>query len=235
MELMTEVPAYREEDDYAMYLKQVGLGHIQNVHGVRNLLSMVPQRSLIPEEHHGTKWVADRAIDFLETNRGRRPFLLKASWIAPHPPFDVVNEFAELYRDQELPAERSGTTPISALARENMLLGDLPNASYLRRMKELYFGSISHVDFHLGRILDTLEDTGLADNTVVLFTSDHGEMLGDYDLPGGSLLRPAGSREREFQYMEYSAGSRSWISLRSSRYKHNYYYGGARGNEPALR
>ncbi|NOY10341.1 MAG: sulfatase-like hydrolase/transferase [Spirochaetes bacterium] len=47
-------------------------------------------------------------------------------------------------------------------------------------MKQLYFSSITHVDYHIGRVLDTLEDTGLADNTIVLFFSDHGEMLGDY-------------------------------------------------------
>ena len=55
LELMEEVPRYREEDDYALYLKSVGLGHIQHIHGVRHLLYMLPQRSLIPEEHHGTK------------------------------------------------------------------------------------------------------------------------------------------------------------------------------------
>jgi arylsulfatase A-like enzyme len=64
MQLMSEIPAFREQDDYAVYLKRVGLGNIRNIHGVRNLLYMMLQRSLIPEEHHGTTWVADRTIDF---------------------------------------------------------------------------------------------------------------------------------------------------------------------------
>ena len=76
IELMTELPSTREEDEYAMYLKEVGLGHIQNIHGVRNLLYMLPQRAPIPEEHHGTKWVADRSIEFIKNNKGRQPFFL---------------------------------------------------------------------------------------------------------------------------------------------------------------
>lgn len=151
-------------------------------------------------------------------------------------------------------------------------------------MKELYFSIITHIDRHLGRILDTLEETGLVDNTIVLFTSDHGEMLGDYGtyqkwlpydscarvsfilrlpakfkaavgprefvdwndilptildatgieypadypLPGKSLLRKEGRRDRSMQYMEYSAGNKRWISLRNDRFKYNNYYGGGR-------
>ncbi|MCD6123449.1 MAG: sulfatase-like hydrolase/transferase [Spirochaetales bacterium] len=284
MELMTEVPSFREQDDYTMYLKNVGLGNIQDMHGVRNLLFMLPQRSLIPEEHHGNKWVADRAIDFLKTNRGRHPFLLKASWIAPHPPFDVVDEYAHLYDNVDIPDTRTSKTSLCSLAEESKMLGDIPNDQYLRRMKQLYFSSITHVDYHLGRILDTLEDTGLAENTIVLFFSDHGEMLGDYGtyqkwlpydscarvpfivrfpdkfkpevgpdefvdwndilptildaagieypahypLSGESLLRKEENRDRNIHYMEYSAGSRRWISLRDKRYKYNYYYGGGR-------
>ena len=53
MELMEEIVSYRERDEYAMYLKNVGLGNIQNIHGVRNLLCLLPQRSLIPEK---TSW-----------------------------------------------------------------------------------------------------------------------------------------------------------------------------------
>lgn len=180
MELMQEVPAFREQDEYLLYLKENGLGHIQNIHGVRNLLYMVPQQSQIPEEHHGTTWVANRAIDFIETNDGRHPWMLKMGWIAPHPPFDVPEEFADLYKDVEFPEPLISETALSPLAEENKKLGDLPNRDYVRRMKELYYGAISHIDHHLGRVLDSLEQTGQLDNTLIIFTSDHGEMLGDY-------------------------------------------------------
>ncbi len=182
MELMEELPWYREQDDYALYLQSVGLGHIQHIHGVRHLLYMLPQQSLIPEAHHGTKWVADRGMEFLRTNRGRQPFFLWLSWIAPHPPFDVPARWADAYADAEVPAPVVAQTPTSALAEENRLLGDLPGPAYVRRMREAYFASISFVDEQIGRVLEMLETTGLADNTLVLFTSDHGELLGDYGL-----------------------------------------------------
>lgn len=182
LELMDEVPQFREQDDYALYLQRVGLGNVQHIHGVRHLLYMLPQRSLIPEEHHGTKWVADRGIEYLQANRGRHPFFLWLSWIAPHPPFDVPERYADLYKDADLPEPIVANTPTSALSEESKLLGDLPTPAYVRRMRELYYASASFVDEQIGRVLDTLDETGLADNTLVLFLSDHGELLGDHDL-----------------------------------------------------
>jgi arylsulfatase len=66
------------------------------------------------------------------------------------------------------------------LMEENRQLGDLPDKRYLRRMRELYYAAISHVDYNLGRILNVLEEIGELDNTFIIFLSDHGELLGDY-------------------------------------------------------
>lgn len=178
--LMDEIPRYREDDEYAMYLKDVGLGHIQSIHGVRHLLYMLPQRSIVPEEHHGTKWVADRTIEYLDNNRGRRPFFIWSGWIAPHPPFNVPDRLADLYKDVDIPAPFESKTPLSQLAQENKNIADYPNEKYLRRARELYYAGISHVDENIGRILEKLEEIGELDNTLILFTSDHGEMLGDH-------------------------------------------------------
>jgi arylsulfatase len=182
LELMEELPFFREQDEYALYLKEVGQGHIQNIHGVRNLLYMLPQRSLIPEEHHGTKWVADRSIEFIKSNRGRHPFFLFASWIAPHPPFDVPDHLADFYKDADLPEPAVAQTPTSSLSEENRMLGDLPDGAYVRRMREVYYAAITFVDEQIGRVLDALEETAQIDNTVIIFVSDHGEMLGDLGL-----------------------------------------------------
>lgn len=182
MELMEEVPQYADEDEYTLYLKDQGLGNIQNIHGVRNLLYMVPQRSIIPDEHHGTKWVADRSIDYLKTRSRKRPFFLFSSWIAPHPPFDVPDTFADLYKNEKIPTPAESKTPISHIALESILLADHPTKEYGKRMRELYYAAISHVDEHIGRMIDTLEELGQLDDTVILFTSDHGEMLGDHGI-----------------------------------------------------
>ncbi len=182
LKLMEEVPEYREDDDYAMFLKDNGYGNVMNIHGVRNLLYMLPQRSVLPPHLHGTKWVADEGIDFLQENNGKRPFLLYLSWIAPHPPFNSVEEYAEKYKGKDIPMPAHSETSLSELSEENKLLGDLPDDNYIRRMREVYYGMISHVDEHVGRVIDKLEDIGQLDNTIIFFTTDHGEMLGDHGL-----------------------------------------------------
>jgi len=183
MELMEEIPRYREDDEYAMYLKANGWGHIQNIHGVRNLLYMLPQRSLIPEEHHGSTWVGKRSAEFIRTNAGRRPFFLWSSWIQPHPPFDITDSVAELYKDRALPAPLVSETPLGPQAANAARYADFPEgeqAVYNRRMRECYYAAVSLVDKNVGVILDALEETGQLDNTLIMFTSDHGEMLGDH-------------------------------------------------------
>lgn len=175
---IAEIPGSREMDDYAMYLEKVGYGNIQSVHGVRTCLYMQPQRSLVPQEHHNSAWVADRAIDYLNQNRGQRPFLMWAGFVHPHPPLNVPDEWADIYNGK-IPEPYESKTPVSLLAEENKQLGCLENKEVLQRMRELYACAITFADKQIGRILDRLDELGLKENTLVVFTSDHGEMLGD--------------------------------------------------------
>lgn len=180
MELMEEIPRYLEDDEYTGYLKENGYGDLQSPHGVRHLLYMLPQRSLIGEEHHGSSWVAQRSIYHLKENAGKRPFFMWSSFIAPHPPFDVPEGWADLYKGKELPPVKKSNTPISEIAEWKKFIADYPNESYLQRARELYYASISFVDYNIGKIIQQLKDMGEYDNTLIIFTSDHGEMLGDH-------------------------------------------------------
>jgi len=183
IEFMEEIPPYRHDDDYAMYLNRVGYGHVRQIHGVRNLLYMQPQTSPVPEEHVGSTWVADRSVEFIR-NADERPFFLYSSWIAPHPPFNVPESFMDMYDEDSLPLPTNWDRPeeeLSVALRTLRHYADFDNASpeRLRRIKALYYAQISLIDKGVGRILDALEERGKLDNTLVLFTSDHGEMLGD--------------------------------------------------------
>lgn len=186
MELMEEIPDWRDEDEYLLYLQENGYGHVREVHGIRNILYHLPQVSLIPEEHHGSTWVADRTIDFLEQNaaNGNRPFFCFSSWIAPHPPWNPPEPYASMYDPESLSLPETWdrnpeTLPPSI--RWMTRFADVRNASpeMLRRIKALYYGSVSLIDRGVGRILNTLDRLGLSENTLVVFTSDHGEMLGE--------------------------------------------------------
>lgn len=180
MELMEEIPRYLEDDNYAMYLRNNGFQEIQSIHGVRHLLYMMPQRSLLPSEYHGSSWVAERTIHHLKMHSKHRPFMIWSSFIAPHPPFDVPDEWAQLYKNKKLPPVAVSRTPISELALQSAGPANHPSENYLRRARELYFASISFVDYNIGKIIEQLKEMGEYDNTLIIFTSDHGEMLGDY-------------------------------------------------------
>ena len=86
---------------------------------------MVPQRSLIPEEHHGSTWVAKRSVYHLKENAGKRPFFLWSSFIAPHPPFDVPEKWADLYKGKELPPLKESKTPISGIAEWKKYIAEM--------------------------------------------------------------------------------------------------------------
>ena len=186
MLLMEETPATREEDDYLLYLKTQGLGHICHQHGVRHVLYHQPQRALVPEEHTGNHWVADRSIEFLQANAGRG-FFLWSSWIAPHPPFNTVKRWAEFYDAGDMPLPATDPDEVvGSHAKAMHFLADVDGGTpqrrerRIRRMKACYYAQVSHVDEQVGRILNSLEELGLAENTLVIFTADHGEMLGDH-------------------------------------------------------
>ena len=191
--LMEEIPQTREEDDYLLYLNEVGYGNMLSPHGVRTCLYMQPQRSLIPAKHHSSTWVANKSIEYLRINRGQRPFMLWAGFIQPHPPFNVPDSWADMYKGKVPPSVKSKTS-ISSIAVENNALGSLTSLESELRMRELYAASISFVDHQIGRMLDELDAQGLAENTLVVLTSDHGEMLGDYDTYNKCLPYDASAR-----------------------------------------
>lgn len=177
MHLMEELPTCREDDAYLQYLEQVGCGHIRCQHGVRPLFYHTPQPARVPEEHHGSAWIAHKTIELIQAERDR-PFFIFASWVGPHPPYYVPGDYLELYRDRPLPPP-CPAPPDSARQLPPSPENPEPASLRLRRMREAYFAAVTLIDTHIGRILDALEQSGQMDNTLIIFTTDHGEMLGD--------------------------------------------------------
>jgi arylsulfatase A-like enzyme len=174
MFLMEELPSCREHDAYVQYLESMGHGDVMCQHGVRPLFYHSPQPARVPEEHHGSAWVATKTIEVINEARSE-PFFIFASWVGPHPPFYVPQQYLDRYRGRSLPEP----TPLPEWANNiDAHTGDA-KPDCLAVIREAYFAAITLIDHHIGRILDDLERTGKLDNTLILFTSDHGEMLGD--------------------------------------------------------
>jgi arylsulfatase A-like enzyme len=139
----------------------------------------------LPERLHPTNWTGDTTVNFLNGWDNLQPFFLKVSFIRPHSPYDPPARFMKMYEDAALPQARVGEwaakyAPPSS-DRTDIWHGQL-SPEQIRRSRQGYYGSVSHVDEQVGRILEALEKRGLLDETLILFTSDHGDMTGDHNL-----------------------------------------------------
>ena len=136
----------------------------------------------LPDRLHPTSWVGETAVRFLKDYRRNEPFFLKVSFERPHSPYDPPRRWFDHYAGAALPPVRAGRwadhyrTPSSS--RPDIWHGDL-GPEVARRARQGYYGSISHIDEQIGRILETVDARGMLRHTLVLFCADHGDMLGD--------------------------------------------------------
>ncbi len=188
MQLMEEIAEYRQDDEYMKFLNENGFGDIYAPHGLRSENYLKPQKSQVPEEFHGTTWVADRTIEFLKKNKNRK-FFCWSSFIEPHPPFQLPEEYLNMYSPDDVPSPAKGKDEPDSIymgginATHRQFAENLPEEE-VQLMRAQYYACVSHLDYHIGRILDSLDELGLGENTIVIYLSDHGEYLGDHGLWG---------------------------------------------------
>ena len=158
----------------------------------------------LPEEFHYSVWTAERTIAAIERSvADERPFFTWASFQDPHPPYLVPEPWASMYRPEEMqpgrlvgaeldamPAHFRKTQepdPDFSIYRETAFANHgfhshLVEDEQLRKNMAVYYGMISFMDQQIGRILGALDRLGITDNTLVVFTSDHGHFLGQHGL-----------------------------------------------------
>lgn len=193
---------------YERWYHHDGHGQLRNAQYLEQLPPHVcaPQtfNSGLPLEWHNSTWVGDRTIEYIRTRNStdEQPFCLWASFPDPHHPFDAPRPYSRLHHPDEvdLPKyrrrdfdkrpwwHRASVEAIPQLPEklrrireEYSRMAELSDQQ-LREVIANYYGMISLIDDNVGRILAELDKQGLADNTIVIFTSDHGEWLGDHGL-----------------------------------------------------
>lgn len=148
----------------------------------------------LPQEAQVSKWpveknpehlTANEALAFLEQNKAGK-FFMGVSFTKPHFPFTIQQPYYDLYRGKvsppRAPAQLIEELPaISKQERAKYKLGEATNEEVLRA-KAIYYGMVTYVDEEFGRILKKLDELGLREKTIILYTADHGEMLGDRGL-----------------------------------------------------
>jgi len=144
----------------------------------------------VPADLHQTTWCFDKAIDFIKEDR-QGPWLMSINCFDPHHPFDPPQEYLDRYDPDTLPdpdyvAGELADKPFFQRidhdgAYGGMLLGFSKMTPRERReVTAAYYAMIELIDTNVGRILKMLDDTGLRKDTIVIFQSDHGELLGDH-------------------------------------------------------
>lgn len=150
-----------------------------------DLGEMMQDPASIPPELHQTSWAATEAIAFMNEERDG-PWLMSVNVFDPHSPFDPPQPYLDRYRAEDMPGPLFRE---SDLANQKRLEGvDFQNAGRTPAEMEAhdkqarYYAMIELIDHNVGRMLEALEASGQRENTFVIFTSDHGEMLGDHGL-----------------------------------------------------
>ena len=130
------------------------------------------------------EWVLERCA-----RQKDRPFFLAVGFFRPHTPYVAPKPYFDLYPESEMPVvqgvkEDQADIPPAALAsyknEHDRLTDDLR-----RQCVQAYYASISFMDAQVGRVVDALDRLGLAENTIIVFTSDHGYHMGEHGLWAG--------------------------------------------------
>lgn len=162
----------------------------------------------MPEKYHTDAWIAERCIALLDQyKKGDKPFLLWASFFDPHNPYLIPEPWASMYNpnDMDIPEtvnddisdmplhyritreenpdksiwqEGDPSYPVHGIARHRW------TKEKLQKNKAIYYGMVSMMDHYIGKILDHLEENGQIDNTLIIFTTDHGAFIGHHGLVG---------------------------------------------------
>jgi arylsulfatase A-like enzyme len=133
---------------------------------------------------------ADAAVDFLQTHRGGKPFFCYVAFTAPHDPRQPPLKYRQMYYDKRPPLPPN-FLPQLPFDNGHMAGGRDENLAAWPRTREVisdqlaeYYGLITHLDEQIGRVLDALRQSGQADNTYLIFASDHGLAMGSHGLLG---------------------------------------------------
>lgn len=182
-----------ETNDYTRWLREEGgLPYIGDPAGTGSEMYYIPQLARVPASHHPTQWIANESVRFLDEQSGEtdRPWYLYTSFLHPHPPLSPPYPWHNLYRPGDMPlpmvpAEaESLLTYVNRVQNRYKAIDSGVNRNLMQCVIAYYYACISFIDYQIGRLLETLERNGQLDRTLILFTSDHGEFLGDYNCYG---------------------------------------------------
>lgn len=152
---------------------------------------LYPTMATVPEALTLTSWTAEKCVDYIRERRDPTvPFFLWCSFSKPHPPLDPPEPYYSMYRNYNIPEpvfgdwSENGKCPEAFKRFRESWSCDLVKQEVIKEARAAYYGLITQIDYNMGRIFSALQDVGLFNNTLIVYTSDHGEYLGDHHMGG---------------------------------------------------
>ena len=183
-------------DDYELYLAENGFPGQELTHGMCNNDYMMRPWHL-PEHCHPTNWTTHQMCKTIKRRDPRKPAFWYMSFNASHPPIVPLAEYVDMYRDAQMPdvligdwARDHDKLPYLLKDRVNEYKSQefLDNPLGLKLARQGYYAMCTHVDHQIRLVIGMLREENLLDNTIIMFTADHGEMLGNHWLFAKDVL-----------------------------------------------
>ncbi len=173
-------------DDYELFLGDRGYVGQQFAHGMCNN-DYLNRPWHLPEDCHVTNWSTQQMVRMIKRRDPTRPGFWYLSYCHPHPPLAPLECYMDMYRDIDVDMPYCGTwatvpekLPLPIRGRQ------MQDAHFtedqIRSARQAFYALCTHIDHQLRVVIGTLREEGLLNNTILLFTSDHGDMLGNHQL-----------------------------------------------------
>ena len=140
----------------------------------------------VPAKYHLDSYIGQKTVNWIENYNKDKPFSLQVNFPGPHDPFDSPQEYRDLYRLEDMPVGKleRPSDPIAPYVQATTRWANIRSMTEEQYKQGCinYYSLVTLIDEQIGKIIKALEEKGIADNTWIIYNSDHGEMLGDHYL-----------------------------------------------------
>jgi arylsulfatase len=173
----------RGVDDYELWLAEQGYSGKAFAHGL-SALEYAASPWHLPNHLHPSEWIGEQACKQIKRRDWTRPLFLWTSFTAPHPPLTPLLNDLYVYEHEDIPESVMGDWIEEHPVFHDMMraYGKGKTQKQVELIKRAFFALITQIDRQINRIIGTLSEEGLLDNTWIIISSDHGENLGDHGL-----------------------------------------------------
>lgn len=176
------------EYDHGHYGRWMHRNHPEIIEKIHNSSENIPNKSIylseVPSEIHNSMWIAQEACSYIQTHKDNdKPMFLFVGFPDPHHDFTPPKDIAESFLDIDVPdfAKVENIKGIKPCAVNDFLKKNHADRESIELAYKYTQASVSLIDMAIGKVIDKLKQENLYDDTIIIFTSDHGEMLGDYE------------------------------------------------------